>query len=40
MEAAMTELAGYAPADVFQIGAAVASNAGPTLVGVIFQENY
>ncbi len=40
MEAAMTELSGYAPVDAFQIGAAVASNSGPTLVGVIFQENY
>lgn len=38
MAAAMTELAGYAPIDAYQIGAAVASNSGPTLVGVIFQE--
>ena len=40
MAAEMTELLGYEPADFYQIGAAVASNSGPTLVGVIFQENW
>jgi DegV family protein with EDD domain len=32
----MTERIGYAPTDVFQIGAAVAANAGPKVVGTIF----
>lgn len=35
----MTELVGYAPVDEYQIGAAIAANAGPTVVGVIFQKN-
>lgn len=35
----MTELVGYPPVDNYQIGAAIAANAGPTVVGVIFQEN-
>lgn len=32
----MTEKVGYAPDDFFQIGAAVATNAGPKVAGVIF----
>ena len=40
MRAEMTALTGYAPVDCYQIGAAVAANAGPTVVGVIFQENW
>lgn len=35
----MTELVGYPPVDAYQIGAAIAANAGPTVVGVIFREN-
>lgn len=34
----MTEMLGYPPVDAYQIGAAVAANAGPTVVGVIFRE--
>ena len=34
----MTRLLGYAPADFYQIGAAIAANAGPTVTGVIFKE--
>ena len=40
MAAAMTDLTGYEPTDTYQVGAAVAANAGPTVVGVIFQENW
>ena len=36
----MTDLTGYEPTDTYQVGAAVAANAGPTVVGVIFQENW
>ena len=36
LAAKMTEKVGYAPDDFFQIGAAVASNAGPKVVGVVF----
>lgn len=36
LAAKMTEKVGYAPDDFFQIGAAVASNAGPKVAGVIF----
>ena len=32
----MTEKVGYGPSDEYQVGAEVASNAGPRLVGVIF----
>ena len=32
----MTEKVGYGPSDYFQIGAAVASNSGPKVVGTIF----
>lgn len=39
MKEAMTVLTGYEPAGAYQIGAAIAANAGPTVVGVIFQEN-
>lgn len=38
MAAELTSLLGYAPVDFYQIGAAVAANAGPRLVGAIFQE--
>ena len=34
----MTRLLGYEPVDFYQIGAAIASNAGPTVTGVIFRE--
>lgn len=34
----MTRLLGYAPVDFYQIGAAIAANAGPTVTGVIFKE--
>ena len=37
MAAAMEQAVGYPPADSYQIGAAVACNAGPKLVGVIFR---
>lgn len=40
MAEAMTVLTGYEPTDTYQVGAAVAANAGPTVVGVIFQENW
>lgn len=40
MAEAMTDLTGYEPTDTYQVGAAVAANAGPTVVGVIFQENW
>lgn len=36
LEARMTEKLGYGATDYFQIGAAVASNAGPKVVGTIF----
>lgn len=36
LTARMTEKLGYGPSDYFQIGAAVASNAGPKVVGTIF----
>ena len=35
----LTGLLGYGPTDTYQIGAAVAANAGPRVVGAIFQEN-
>lgn len=38
MAAAMTELLGYPPVDFYQIGAAIATNAGPRVVGVILRE--
>lgn len=34
---AVTEAVGYPPAEVYQIGAAIAINAGPQVIGVIFQ---
>jgi DegV family protein with EDD domain len=34
----MTRLLGYGPVDCYQIGAAIAANAGPTITGVIFKE--
>lgn len=34
----MTRLLGYEPVDFYQIGAAIAANAGPTVTGVIFKE--
>ena len=37
MAAVMTEKLGYPPADFYQIGAAIATNAGPTVSGVIFR---
>lgn len=40
MAESMTELTGYEPTDIYQVGAAIAANAGPTVVGVIFQENW
>ena len=36
MASAMTKLVGYPPADSYQIGAAIAANAGPDVVGVCF----
>ena len=36
---AMTKKLGYPPADSFQIGAAIAINAGPLVVGVIFKSS-
>ena len=36
LTARMTEKVGYGPSDYFQIGAAVASNSGPKVVGTIF----
>ena len=33
----MTELLGYGPTGVYQIGAAVAANAGPRVVGTVFK---
>ncbi|WP_418475191.1 DegV family protein [Frisingicoccus sp.] len=38
MAEAMTEALGYGPTDFYQIGAAVAANAGPRVVGTIFRE--
>ena len=38
MKAEMIERTGYEPADIYQIGAAIASNSGPRVVGVIFRE--
>lgn len=38
MAAAMTKKMGYPPADFYQIGAAVAVNAGPKVTGVIFKS--
>jgi DegV family protein with EDD domain len=38
MAAAMTAALGYPPADFYQIGAAIAVNAGPKVVGVIFKQ--
>ena len=35
----MTELLGYGPTGEYQIGAAVAANAGPKVVGVILTQN-
>ena len=37
MAAAATEAIGYPPADFYQIGAAVAANAGPEVAGVAFK---
>ena len=37
MADAMTKKLGYPPADYFQIGAAIAVNAGPKVTGVIFK---
>ena len=34
----MTEKLGYGPVDCYQVGAAVAANAGPKVVGVIFDR--
>ena len=34
----LTRQLGYGPADFYQIGAAIAANAGPTVTGVIFRE--
>lgn len=34
----MTRQLGYGPVDFYQIGAAIAANAGPTVTGVIFRE--
>lgn len=39
MARVMTEKLGYPPADFYQIGAAIAVNAGPTVAGVIFRTN-
>ena len=36
LEALMTERLGYGPAGAYQIGAAVAANSGPKVVGVAF----
>lgn len=36
LEARLKEALGYGPSDYFQIGAAVAANSGPKIVGVIF----
>ena len=36
MATAMTKLVGYPPSDSYQIGAAIAANAGPEIVGVSF----
>ncbi len=38
MAAAMTETVGYPPVECYQIGAAIACNAGSRVVGVIFRE--
>ena len=38
MAAEMIEKIGYDPIDFYQIGAAIASNSGPRVVGVIFRE--
>jgi DegV family protein with EDD domain len=38
MAAVMTKKMGYPPADMYQIGAAVAINAGPKVVGTIFKR--
>lgn len=38
MTAAVTKALGYPPADVYQIGAAIAINAGPRVVGTIFKQ--
>ena len=35
---AMTQKLGYPPADYYQIGAAIAVNAGPRVVGTIFKK--
>ena len=37
MAQAMTKKVGYPPAECFQIGAAIAINAGPKVTGVIFK---
>lgn len=39
MAQAMTKKMGYPPADMFQIGAAIAINAGPKVTGVIFKAH-
>lgn len=39
MEAAMVEKVGYPPVDYYRIGAEVAANTGPQVVGVIFYRN-
>ena len=39
MEAAMTEKVGYPPADYYRIGAEVAANTGPQVIGIIFYRN-
>lgn len=38
MVALMTEKLGFPPADIYQIGAAIAANAGPRVVGVVFRS--
>jgi hypothetical protein len=38
MAAVMTKKMGYPPADMYQIGAAIAINAGPKVVGTIFKR--
>jgi DegV family protein with EDD domain len=38
MAAVMTERLGYPPADAYQIGAAIAANIGPKIIGVIFRS--
>ena len=40
MEKAATEYFGYPPVSLYRIGAAIAINAGPKVIGIIFDSDY